>query len=103
MKKYQEMTQEELRFEYDAVSAKYQQYCAQGLALDMSRGKPSDKQLELSMPMLDVLHGQHEMRAEGGVDIRNYGQLDGIPEVNAFSPSCSTLRRKISWSARTPA
>ena len=81
MKKYQEMTQEELRFEYDAVSAKYQQYCAQGLALDMSRGKPSDKQLELSMPMLDVLHGQHEMRAEGGVDIRNYGQLDGIPEV----------------------
>lgn len=72
MKKYQEMTQEELRFEYDAVSAKYQQYCAQGLALDMSRGKPSDKQLELSMPMLDVLHGQHEMRAEGGVDIRNY-------------------------------
>ena len=29
MKKYQEMTQEELRFEYDAVSAKYQQYCAQ--------------------------------------------------------------------------
>ena len=81
MKKYQEMTQEELRFEYDAVSAKYQQYFAQGLALDMSRGKPSDKQLELSMPMLDVLHGQHEMRAEGGVDIRNYGQLDGILEV----------------------
>ena len=81
MKKYQEMTQEELRFEYDAVLLKYQQYCAQGLALDMSRGKPSAKQLELSMPMLDVLHGQHEMRAEGGVDIRNYGQLDGIPEV----------------------
>lgn len=81
MKKYQEMSQEELRAEYNAVYAQYQKYCAQGLSLDMSRGKPSAAQLELSMPMLDVLHGQHDMRAEGGVDIRNYGQLDGIPEV----------------------
>ena len=81
MKKYQEMSQEELRAEYNAVYAQYQKYCAQGLSLDMSRGKPSAAQLELSMPMLDVLHGQHDMRAEGGVDVRNYGQLDGIPEV----------------------
>ena len=81
MKKYQEMSQEELRAEYNAVYTQYQKYCAQGLSLDMSRGKPSAAQLELSMPMLDVLHGQHDMRAEGGVDVRNYGQLDGIPEV----------------------
>ena len=81
MKKYQEMSQEELRAEYNAVYAQYQKYCAQGLSLDMSRGKPSAAQLELSMPMLDVLHGQHDMCAEGGVDVRNYGQLDGIPEV----------------------
>ena len=79
MKKYQEMTQEELRFEYDAVSAKYQQYCAQGLALDMSRGKPEPRQLDLSLPMLRMTDAG--FACEDGVDARNYGDPTGIPEA----------------------
>ena len=81
MKQYASMTHAEQKAEYDRLLNEYRAFCDQHLSLDMSRGKPSNEQLELSMPMLDVLHGQHDMRAEGGVDIRNYGQLDGIPEV----------------------
>ena len=81
MNRYLDMTNEELQLEYNAVKAQFDDYCKRGLKLDMSRGKPSPEQLTLSMPILEVLYGERNLLAEGGVDIRNYGQLDGIPEV----------------------
>lgn len=55
---------------YDALKAK-------NLNLDMSRGKPGSEQLELSNKMLEI----NDFIAENGLDCRNYGVLDGIPEA----------------------
>lgn len=49
----------------------------------MARGKPSPQQLELSLPMLDVLTSGSDL-ADGGVDCRNYGCLEGIPSARAL-------------------
>ena len=54
---------------------------AKGLSLDMSRGKPGVDQLELSMPMLNLVNENSDMKCESGVDCRNYGVLEGIPEA----------------------
>ena len=47
----------------------------------MSRGKPSAKQLNVSLDMLDVINSSSELISENGTDCRNYGVLDGIPEA----------------------
>ena len=81
MKSYQEMTKEELLNEKTALEAEYAKIKEMGLSLDMSRGKPGEDQLDLSMPMMDVLTSESILKSENGVDIRNYGILDGIPEA----------------------
>lgn len=65
------------RAEYDAFKAKE-------LKLDMSRGKPSTEQLDLTLPMLDTLGSGDSMKAADGTDCRNYGVLDGISEAKAM-------------------
>ncbi len=52
-----------------------------GISLDLSRGKPSPEQLSLSLPMLDVLDHRSILDSENGMDCRNYGGPDGIPEA----------------------
>lgn len=70
---------------YDDCKAVYADYQAQNLKLDMSRGKPSPKQLDLSADLLTCITNE-EMLGEGG-DYRNYGLLDGIPEAKKlFAP-----------------
>jgi DNA-binding transcriptional MocR family regulator len=59
----------------------YEEYRNRKLKLDMSRGKPCPEQLDLSMGMLDTLKAGDRLEAEDGSDTRNYGGLDGIPEV----------------------
>lgn len=81
MKTFQEMTKEELLLEKERLKKAYEEYAAMGLKLDMSRGKPSSEQLDLSMGMLDVLSSSSQLKSESGADIRNYGILDGIPEA----------------------
>ena len=81
MKKYQEMSREELLAEKESLEAEYAKIKAQGLALDMSRGKPGADQLDLSLPMMDVLNSKSSFKSENGIDLRNYGCLDGIPEA----------------------
>ncbi len=63
------------------LELKYQQFQARGLKLDMSRGKPGADQLDLSMGMLDVLSSKDSLVSSDGMDLRNYGGLDGIPEA----------------------
>ena len=81
MKKYTEMTKDELMQEKTALEAEYEKIKNLGLSLDMSRGKPGADQLDLSMGMLDVLDSKTALKSENGTDLRNYGVLDGIPEA----------------------
>ena len=87
MKSYQEMTKEELLQEKQALEAQYQAFCEKGLKLDMSRGKPSVEQLDLAMPMFDVLNSQTPLKSRMGTDLRNYGVLDGINEAKELMAS----------------
>ena len=81
MQKYSEMSKEQLQAVKKELDQQYAEIKAQGLALDMSRGKPSVDQLNISMDMMDVLSSSTDLRCETGVDCRNYGVMDGIPEA----------------------
>ena len=81
MKSYKSMSKEELETLKSELEKEYNDFKAQGLKLDMSRGKPSEEQLDLSMEMMDILSSHDDLRCSTGVDCRNYGVLDGIPEA----------------------
>ena len=84
MQAYQEMTKEELLAEKKSLEAEYKKFQQRGLKLDMSRGKPSQEQLDLSMGMMDVLASYVDLTCEDGTDCRNYGVLDGIHEAKVL-------------------
>ena len=94
MKPYKEMTREELLKEQAALEAKFQEVKARGLKLDMSRGKPSKEQLDLANGMMDVLNSRSDMVCEAGVDCRNYGIMDGIPEARRLLADMSEVPEK---------
>ncbi|MBO5338419.1 MAG: aminotransferase [Clostridia bacterium] len=81
MKKYSELTKEELLALKKELEAKYKEYQAKDLKLNMARGKPCVEQLNLSMGMMDVLNGDSDLTCDDGTDCRNYGVLDGIKEA----------------------
>ena len=91
MKKYSEMSREELLGLKKDLEKQFEEIKAQGLALDMSRGKPGTDQLDLSMGMMDVLAGGAELKCETGVDCRNYGVPDGIPEAKRLLGAMSEV------------
>ena len=81
MKAYSELSREELMELREQLLAAYEEKKALGLNLDMSRGKPSPTQLGVSVGLMDVINSDSDMKSECGIDCRNYGCLDGIPEV----------------------
>ena len=68
---------EQLQAEYEAIKA-------QGLSLDLSRGKPCREQLDLSDGLLDCIKDNTDTKGIKGFDYRNYGLLDGIPEAKTL-------------------
>ena len=84
MKKYTEMTLEELKDEHAVLEDEYKKYQSMNLKLDMSRGKPCREQLDISMGMMDALNSQVDLSCEDGTDCRNYGLLSGIPEAKVL-------------------
>ena len=58
----------------------YDAFKGRGLKLDLTRGKPSPAQLELSAALLS-LPGSQDYVAEGALDCRNYGGLQGLAEA----------------------
>ena len=62
---------------------RYREFQQQKITLDMTRGKPCPDQLALSGGLLDCL-SRKDFKATDGSDCRNYGGLDGIPEVKAL-------------------
>ncbi len=78
--RYDQMSREQLAAELKMMQAAYADFTAKGLKLDLSRGKPGAEQLDLTNEMLNCLNAE-DCRTGGGFDCRNYGLLDGIPEV----------------------
>ena len=62
------------------LEEQFKYYQSLNLNIDMTRGRPCQEQLDLSMPMMDVLNSEADLRCEDGRDCRNYGVLGGIPE-----------------------
>ncbi len=77
---YVKMEKDELEKLKKELEAEYEAFKAQGLSLDMSRGKPNKAQLDISNDMLDIINSQSDMTACDGTETRNYGILPGIPE-----------------------
>ncbi len=95
MKSYSEYTRQELLEEKHALQAEYEEYQEAGLALDMSRGKPETRQLDLAMELLNTLDADTDMMS-GALDTRNYGGLEGIKEAKAlFADMLKTVPEKI--------
>lgn len=78
MKPYCELGREELLALKQELEKQYEDAKGKGLKLDMSRGKPASEQLDMTMPMMDIFNRDFDMRDEKGVDVRNYGNLEGI-------------------------
>ena len=79
-----EMNREALEAFAADCKKQYEAFQAQGLKLDMSRGKPGPEQLDLTLDMLECVNEREGYKTAGGVDTRNYGLLDGIPEVKSL-------------------
>ncbi|MBP5343339.1 aminotransferase class I/II-fold pyridoxal phosphate-dependent enzyme [bacterium] len=80
MKSYKEYTSLELERELADLEKEYKDYQSLNLKLNMTRGKPSTEQLNLSMEMMDVLNSDVDLTCRDGIDCRNYGVLGGIEE-----------------------
>ncbi|MEG2697994.1 MAG: aminotransferase class I/II-fold pyridoxal phosphate-dependent enzyme, partial [Ruthenibacterium sp.] len=80
MVKLEAMAREALAQELETLRQSYEAYRAKQLKLDMSRGKPAPDQLDLSMGLLT----ETTYRDETGIDARNYGNLEGMPEARRF-------------------
>ena len=92
MKPYLQLDKNELVAELAAVKEKYDKFCSMNLKLDMSRGKPSPSQLDLSNALLDALPSSESHNASDGTDTRNYGVLEGLPEARQLMASMMGVR-----------
>lgn len=81
MKAYKELSRNELLLLREELNKEYEEAKAKGLKLDMSRGKPSPAQLDMERDFLGMVISDTDVTTETGVDCRNYGLLDGIPEA----------------------
>ena len=81
MTAYSEWGKQQLQEELDLLVKHYEGFKAQGLKLNMARGKPAPEQLDLSNKMLQALPADARPLDRNGEDTRNYGLLLGIPEA----------------------
>ncbi len=81
--RYSEMAREELLDEKNRLEIKFKALKEKNLNLNMARGKPGKSQLNLVSGLLDILVEPSECEL-GNVDIRNYGELSGMPEAKKF-------------------
>lgn len=81
MKPYREMSKEELAQQKAELIKQFEDAKGMGLKLDMSRGKPTSAQLDMTMGLMDALNSDSDMMTMDGIDTRNYGLMDGIIEA----------------------
>ena len=78
---YSQMKKEDQSARLSQLKEEFAKIKEKGLKLDMSRGKPGADQLSLTDGLLTAVSAESGVKAENGFDCRNYGILDGIPEV----------------------
>lgn len=93
MKPYKEMSKDELLTLKAALEEEYKTLEAKSLNLNMARGKPGFSQLDIAMPMLDVINSSSDMRTLLGNDVRNYGDLDGIGECRRLMADMMSVNK----------
>ena len=81
VKAFSAMTQDELQNVYAREQAKLDKWSERNLTLDLTRGKPNQAQLDLSSEMLSIISDRGDCFSASGLDCRNYGILDGLPET----------------------
>src|ERR1700752_2147519 len=79
---FQSLGRDELQAQHEQQKLDYSELQAKGLKVDLTRGKPSPAQLDLSNELLS-LPGEN-YRDGDGTDTRNYGGLHGLPELRAI-------------------
>jgi len=84
MKAYREMNRQELKDAKSVLLERYQKYKDMGLSLNIARGNPSTEQLNMIMPMMDMINSTTDCRDKYGTDARNYGALLGLREAREF-------------------
>ena len=82
---YASMSRDEHESLEQSLVRQYDEIAEAKLALDLTRGKPSSEQLNLSNELDGILKGQYIL--QDGTDVRNYGGLLGIPEARALGAS----------------
>ena len=80
---YAARTPAELKETYETVKAHFEALKAQGLKLNMARGKPGKEQLDLVSGIFTVLQTPEDCMTDG-IDTRNYGELTGIPAAKTL-------------------
>lgn len=75
---YSSLTKEELIEKKQQLLKEEEAAKLKNLSLDMSRGKPEMAQLDIALDMFSVINADTNMKADNGIDCRNYGILDGI-------------------------
>lgn len=83
MKTYAERSRAELLAERERVLAEYEALKRRGMNLNIARGKPGTEQLDLVRPMMDLLRSDSDYVSDG-IDVRNYGTLEGVPACRRF-------------------
>ncbi|BBZ63947.1 aminotransferase class I/II-fold pyridoxal phosphate-dependent enzyme [Mycolicibacterium monacense] len=80
---FHSLSRDDLTAEHERQQRNYAELQGKGLRLDLTRGKPSPAQLDLSNALLE-LPGRDAYRDSDGTDVRNYGGLHGLPELRAI-------------------
>lgn len=83
MKTYPQMTQEERAAELERLRQEFEALKAKGLQLNMARGKPGKAQLDLVSDIFRLMQDPADY-VSGGLDVRNYGEIAGLPAARAL-------------------
>jgi len=81
MASYKQMAKGELEKEFEKIRNEYESLKSLNLSLDMSRGKPGFDNMDMCEEMFTLINADKGFKDSAGVDSRNYGGMDGIPEM----------------------
>ena len=84
MKPYTQLTPAERKEEYTRLRKEFDALKAQGLKLNMARGKPGTEQLDMVSDVIFNLMEHPEDFRSGNIDVRNYGEMSGLPAAKAL-------------------